>query len=198
MRKIAITGGTASGKSLVCQILQDLGVAYVIDSDEIVRRLFSTETPLGRELIVLLGESVLTNGQFDRKKIAKLVFSHPEKLQALEKILHPVVIKEIRERYRQMQHSQDFALFVVELPLLYEINEENFYDAVISVLSDPSLCHHRFVEKNGRPEEYDQRMQRQLPPQTKAKLANFVIVNNGSKEELKKTVETMIPSLIKM
>jgi dephospho-CoA kinase len=195
LKKIAITGGVASGKSLVCQILKNLGIAYIIDSDAIVHHLLSPDTPIGKKVIALLGNSVTTGGQFDRKKIAELVFSDAQKLEELEKILHPKVLEEIQKQYQLVKDKYD--LFVVEIPLVYEIKAEGFYDAVIVVLSDVKTCKERLKEKNPNSAiEYEDRMQRQIPPEEKAKKADYIIVNNGSIAELQKEVKTLIPSLL--
>ena len=195
LKKVAITGGTASGKSLVCQILKDLIKAYIVDSDAIVHKLLSPETLLGKQIIALLGESVVSGKQFNRKKIAELVFSDPQKLARLEKILHPQVIGEIEKQYLRAKDQYD--LFVVEIPLLFEIDAEKFYDATIAVLSDEEICKNRFKERHPNlPEEYKRRMQRQIPPKEKAKKASFVILNNGSIEDLQNEVKKIIPSLV--
>ncbi len=197
LKKIAITGGTASGKSLVCQIFKNLGVAYIVDSDEIVHRLLSHDITLRDQLVPLLGKEVVTDGKLDRKKIAEQVFSHPEKLQKLEKILHPLVIEEINNRYNQVKNSQNIPLFIVEIPLLYEIQGEDDYDAVVTVISEAALCEKRFTEKNQmKGQDFKNRMQRQLSPEKKAALADFVLTNNGSREELEENVKNLIPLLV--
>ncbi|HSX12427.1 MAG TPA: dephospho-CoA kinase, partial [Rhabdochlamydiaceae bacterium] len=87
LRKLAVTGGLSSGKTTVCKILESLG-AYYISADQIVHRLLSPDTKIGKKIIDLLGPKILNGDQFDRAKIAKIVFSQKDTLNALEKILH--------------------------------------------------------------------------------------------------------------
>jgi dephospho-CoA kinase len=189
LRKVAITGGVSSGKTLVCQFLKECG-AYVVSADEIVYELLSPNTPIGQQVISLLGPWIVVGNTIDRSLIAKIVFSDQKKLTALEKILHPAVIEEIKRQYHQIQHHKPpFTLFAAEVPLLYEANFAPFFDDVITVAADDQTCKERFHEKTGQPmEEYDRRMQRQLPAQQKKAKASFTINNKGTKEELKREV----------
>jgi dephospho-CoA kinase len=194
LRKVAVTGGLASGKTSVCRILESLG-AYVVDSDEVVHQLLSPNTALGKQIIELLGSDVLTEGNFDRKKIAKKVFSEPEKLRSLEQHLHPAVIDEIEKRFQKIKNANKYKFFVAEIPLLYEKEYEKYYDYVIVVTSDPSIARRRFFQRDGHlEEEYEKRMGRQLPPGEKAAHADFVIINNGDENQLKEQVMN-IPNL---
>lgn len=195
MKKVAVTGGLASGKSSVCRILESHG-AYVVSADEIVHQLLSSNTAIGLQVVNKLGSDIITNNHLDRKKIAKIVFSDPEKLRALEEILHPKVFEEIEKQYQMMKNSS-YTLFAAEVPLLYESDGEKYFDAVIAVLSDASLCKMRFQkEGNVKPEEFLLRMSHQLPPVEKAAKADFIIINNGSLVELKSHVESLIPKLV--
>ena len=185
MKKVAVTGGIASGKSSVCRIFRSCG-AYVVNADEIVHQLLSPSTVIGQQVIKLLGTEIVRDDQLDRKKIAKKVFLDSQKLQALENLLHPAVLNEIEKVYRQIKDSKTYALFVAEIPLLYESESEKFYDAVIAVISEPENCKNRFQEATGYSSiEYERRMERQMHPEVKAAKANYVIINNGTFEELK-------------
>ncbi|NNM43880.1 MAG: dephospho-CoA kinase [Chlamydiae bacterium] len=197
LKKVAITGGLACGKSSVCQILKNHGVACVVNADEIVHQLLSTKTDLGHKIARLLGSDVIVNGQFDRKKIAEKVFSDPKKLLDFEKLLHPSTLEEINKRYMQASKSESVPLFVVEIPLLYEIQAEDYYDSVITVVSDENIASQRFMKNTSYgKEEYERRMSRQLPISIKAKRADYIVENNGDLENLKNSVIKLIPSLV--
>jgi len=184
-KKVAITGGTASGKSTVCKVFQDLG-AIAVDADRIVHELLSSDANLGQQIVRLLGEAVLENGKLNRRRIADKVFKDPEILHVLEKILHPAVLRKIEERYQMACQNGFDGLFVAEIPLLYEIGADASFDAVVVVLSDPQKCRERFRHTGYAEEEYERRMKRQWQPDEKARRADYVIRNNGSLEALRK------------
>jgi dephospho-CoA kinase len=195
LKKVAITGGLASGKSTVCRLLETAG-AYVVSADVIVHRLLSLDTPIGQRVANLLGSEVVKDGRLDRPAIAGLVFAHPEKLRELEEILHPAVFHEVRKHYRNAQREQKYRLFVAEIPLLYESAEAAFFDRVVAVIADPALCARRFQESALYPPgEYERRMSQQLPQQEKAARASYTIVNNGSMKELEAHVAKLLKEL---
>lgn len=191
--KIAVTGGLASGKSSVCALLAELG-AYVVSADQIVHQLLSLTTLAGQQVIDLLGSSVLEDGHFNRKKIADSVFSDPQKLKALERILHPAVLKEIEQKYREAK-KHNYKLFVAEIPLLYESETQFHFDYILCVTTEPSLALKRFQDKGYTVEEYQRRMHFQKPLQEKIAKSNFTITNNGTLQELKTQVYSFLKEL---
>ncbi len=184
MKKIAVTGGLSSGKSTVCGIFKDLG-AYTVSSDEIVHNLFLNDRPLQRKIIDLLGSDIVVNNLLDRKKISNKVFSEPLKLQALERLIHPAVFNEIQTRYLQVCDNKEYAFFVAEVPLLFETDSQHLFDYVITVLSSEKKCKERFKIMTGQSEsQFQERMIRQINPKQKAEKADFMLINNGSLDEL--------------
>lgn len=181
---MAVTGGLSAGKTTVCRILESCG-AYVVSADDIVHQLLSPNTKVGQKVIELLGNDVSVGQTFDRKKISEKVFSQPEKLTALEEILHPAVFDEIEKIYTQIKDKNQYSIFVAEIPLFYESKyQTNFYDNVIAVVAEYEICKHRF----GSEQEYEQRMKRQYSQEQKMAQADFIIVNNGDLNQLKTNV----------
>ncbi len=194
LKKIAITGGLASGKSSVCRILAKLG-AYVVDSDAIVHSLLLPDTALGKKIIELLGHSIVEDGHLSRKKMAEIVFRDPQKLEKLETLLHPFVLREIESMYQKASRQKNCPLFAAEIPLLFEIGAEDFFDHVVTVIADEKKCKTRLASIGSSPHDYERRMQRQLSPEAKAKKADFVLINNGSFEDLEKQVQSLFQTL---
>lgn len=188
--KIAITGGVASGKSTVCQQFQKLG-AVVVSADSIVHELLNSQTDLSQKIIRILGPDILRNGKIDRSIVAEKVFKDPKLLRELEAILHPAVLTEIEQRYEKARQAGTSTLFAVEIPLLYEIGAEKFYDAVVAVVADESITKKRWIETGHTPEEYERRMNRQFSQKTKSAKATYTIQNNGTLEDLRIQVERL-------
>jgi dephospho-CoA kinase len=191
LRKIAVTGGLAAGKSTVCQLLKESG-AYVADADEIVRKLLTKESPVGQQVIKLLGPEIITKNQIDRKKISNIVFSNPSKLKDLEMILHPAVREELTRLFNSIKNSKVYRFFVAEVPLLYEAHMENDFDTVIAVAADEATARKRSAGS----QEFDRRSRFQLPPAAKQDKATFVIKNSGDLRALKAQVSALIPQLL--
>lgn len=188
LKKVAVTGGVATGKSTVCRIFQELG-AYVVSADQITHQLLSSNTSLKQQITSLLGDAIFSEGVIDRSKVAKIVFESPALLSKLEALIHPLVKAEVEREWQKAQTKSGYSIFVVEIPLLFEVNWELCYDAIIVVISNEEQSVQRFcLNGNHDKREYFHRMSRQIPPDEKAKKANYVIENNGSLEELKKKV----------
>lgn len=194
LKKVAITGGIASGKTTLCRFFEEKG-AYVLLADKIVHELLIPTTELGKRIIKLLGPSVVVDGFFDRKKIAAVVFNEEELLAKLEQLLHPEVQKVIETRYREVsEKNQKYSLFVVEIPLLYESNMDTYFDQIVVVTADPDKCQQRW----GNAFEYERRLKRQMHPVEKAKKADFVIENNGDLAAFKSSFEKIYEQLTRV
>ncbi len=196
LKKIAITGGVASGKTSVCHFFQKLG-AFTVNADAIVHELLVPDTDLGQQVIRQFGPEVYQNGKIDRKVLAEKAFEDPQQLERLEKILHPAVLRKIEELYAAACRSGTYASFVVEIPLLFEIQGEPFYDCTIAVLADEAVARRRFEQAGFKLIDYDRRMKRQLSPDQKAARAHYTIQNNGSLEDLKKQVVALNRTILK-
>lgn len=188
LRKIAVTGGIASGKSSVCQIFKELG-AFTVDADAVVHKLLDPASSLGKKIAHDLHLDVSSSTpQIFRKQIADKVFKSEERLQKLEALLHPIVNKTIESLYETACKEDKWTCFIVEVPLLFESKADSFYDGIITVISDPFLAERRFLSQGFSKEDYALRMKRQWKVEEKAKQSNWVIQNEGSLEDLKKQV----------
>ena len=167
LKRIAITGGVASGKTSVCQLFKELG-AFVVSADAIVHELLRPDTDLGRQIILQFGTEILENGKFSRRILAEKVFDDSKRLEILEELLHPAVLKQIEELYSRARKEGKYSSFVVE--------------------TDEKVAKRRFELAGFQPEEYEKRMKRQIKPSEKASRAHYTIQNNGTLEDLRKQV----------
>jgi len=198
LEKIAITGGLSCGKSSVCRFLSQLG-AYVASSDNIVHQLLSTDTKLGQEIINLLGTKILVDQKINRSLVAEIVFQDFDLLQALEKITHPVVYNEIDKEFQKQERKYPQpALFVAEIPLLFESDCRIRFDSTVVVIANEEVCIKRFKETNRSTfDQYKKRVSRQIPILEKAKLADYVLINEGSLLDLKEKTLDLYRKLTK-
>lgn len=191
MKRIAITGGLACGKSSVCHFLEELG-AFVVSADSIVHQLLSRDLPTQQAIVDLLGESVKKGNSVDRSEVAKRVFANPELLSRLERLLHPEVQREMQRQYEAAQQSGRYILFVAEIPLLFEAEMEDLFDETVAIVCDQATSEGRY----GRA-DFALRSARQLTPPEKAARADHVIVNQGTLSELKEESRKLFERLIK-
>lgn len=197
LKKIAITGGLSCGKSTVCRILKELG-AYVVSADNIAHQLLSPETDSGKQVIKLLGPSIVVKNQIDRSVVAKMVFNNPGLLHSLEQILHPAIRDEIEKEYQKASRMKEIKLFVAEIALLFESSFFNNYDFSVAVVAPEAAAKQRYLESTGRSaDDFDKRSARQLSQEEKASRADYVISNNGNLDNLKNATVDLFKQLTK-
>ena len=190
LKKIAVTGGIASGKTAVCHILKTHG-ARVLLSDKIVHRLLEEDPECIKRVVQLLGEAVLTDGKIDRKKVAAVVFSNKEKLRSLENILHPKLFAVIDQEYEKEKKEKTASCFVVEMPLVQEIGKAKDFDTIVFVDCSEETAKSRLKEELS----YDQRMARQWTREKKIKHADYVLENSGTMETLKQNTLELLKEI---
>jgi dephospho-CoA kinase len=191
-----LTGGMGSGKTTVGKLFKALG-AYVLDADEICRSLVEPGKPAWREIIDLLGNSILKDDQtLDRRKIADIVFNDPEKKKALEAILHPRVMEEEQAIYKDILKNDPGALVIIDAALLIESENYRKVDKVVVIACDEETQLQRIMAKNTfSREDAQRRLQQQMPMDEKIKFADYVLHNDSGLLELKKKVEALFHQL---
>ncbi len=184
---IGLTGGIACGKSLVSGFFRDLGMP-VIDADQIARQVVEP----GQEAY----QKILTHfGTLHRAQLAEIIFSDPEKKKVLESITHPAIFKEIAEQVRQLI-GQGQQKIVIDAALLFESGLDKQMDWKILVRVDPVLQLKRLIERDHLSElQAKTRLEAQMPPSEKEKLAHFVIDNSGTPEDTRKQLLLIIPQM---
>ena len=194
MKKIAITGNVATGKSTVCRILKDHG-AYTLSSDTIIHQLLANDPSCIEQVISLFGSKVITDKKIDRKKVADIVFNDEEKLKALESLLHPLLLRRIDEEFKKVEAEGKENYFVVELPLVQEIGREKDFDLIVAVVSDNDEAMKRFTQAGFTRNGFLKRNARQWDPEKKATHADYAIENDGTFEDLKQKILEMIKEI---
>lgn len=187
MLHVGLTGNIGSGKSTVARLLQELG-AELIDADQLARQ--ATADPAVLERIrTVFGDEVVVNGALDRAALARIVFADDEQRQQLNAIVHPWVRAE-SERLLEAYRAQGAQVVVQDIPLLYETGQGDRFDAVIVVSAPLELRVQRVGERSGlSAEEVRRRDAAQWPLDRKAALADFVIDNSGTAEQLEAAVK---------
>jgi len=186
--RVALTGGIGSGKSLVGEILEELG-ALVIDSDQLAREVIERGSPGYEEVITAFGDSILSEGQIDRAKLAAVVFKEEDLRKKLESIIHPLV-REAAEKLAKNLPSG--AILVNQIPLLVESDGAKRFDFVITVSADEEIRRERLRLRGLKDYEITERMAAQVADLDREKIANYILRNDGSIDELTRAVKALM------
>jgi dephospho-CoA kinase len=193
---VGLTGGVASGKSVVSRILKEEG-AYLIDADQIARELVQPRTSAWEELVKVFGKEILQkNGSIHRKQLAAKVFSDPTQRDLLNRTLHPRIKEEMGRRLKAIGQKDPEAIVVIDAPLLVEMGNHREMDKVIVVISTEAQQIARLREREGMDQEEARRiMASQMATKEKVKVADFVIRNEGSLEETERRAREVFQEL---
>lgn len=195
---LGLTGSIGSGKSFVVSCFREMG-AEVISADDLAREVIQPHTSGYHELINEFGTDILEpDGSVNRSALASIVFKSSEKLQKLEQIIHPRVRAREEELIAQYANSSPHVeLTVLEIPLLFETGAEDLCDAVAVVTLDDDTRFKRLMEARGMTrEKIEQRLSAQLSQNEKINRADYLIDNNGSKENTRDQVEKLYTRLV--
>ena len=189
MKVVGLTGGIASGKSVVSGMLADLGVK-IIDLDKIAREVVEPNKPAWEEIIECFGEELLLSDRtIDRKALGERVFANSEAREKLNEITHPRIIRKLFkliEKYRREKEE----VVVVDAALLFETKMDGWLKPVIVVSANEEDQIKRLQERDGyRREQTLERIQAQMTLKEKVGLADYVIDNSGSREDTRRQVE---------
>jgi len=193
MYLVGLTGGIASGKSYVANLLTEFG-ASTIDADQVAREVVVPGSPGLVQVVGVFGyEILLSSGELDRAKLGAIVFADPKKRLELEEILHPL----IKARTTQLIGEQASEIVVYAVPLLVEANVDYPFDAIITVEAGVENQVSRLMQSRSMAEsDARARIEAQTSASDRESRANFVIDSSGTKEQTKRQVELVWQKLI--
>jgi len=181
MPTIGLTGNFGMGKTTVLELFKNLG-AHTFNIDEFVHDILGKDIII-RKITRLLGDEVLMKTSsgisLNKTKVAGIIFSNPDKRKAIEEIIHPGVLKEIKAIRSNILKENPDALIIFEVPLLFEAHYENHFDKTIVVHSKRQTAINRLTEKGFTKDDILKRFRTQMPIYRKKDHADFIIENNG-------------------
>lgn len=188
MKKIGVTGGIASGKSLVCRILEEMGYP-VFYSDQMAKELMRTDYNVRRQIIELFGVEAYCGDQLNTKHLASLAFKDPVLLEKMNQIIHPAV----RRSFDVWCEKQNKAIVFNEAAILFETGAYLKFDATLLVTAPVEMRIKRSMtrDKSSR-DEVMQRMNKQWSDERKIPLATFVLINDDETPVVKQLEDFLL------
>lgn len=196
VRRVALTGGIATGKSHVRAQFEALGVP-TIDADRLARDAVAPGTAGLTAVVRRFGRDILdSSGGLDRRKLASIVFASDAARRDLEAIIHPEVRRLMDEWFASLD-PRAHPIAIADIPLLYEVGREKAFDDVIVVACDPETQVRRVVERDHVSDaEARQRLAAQMPIEEKVRRADFVIRSDHSIEETNRRVREVLDAVV--
>ena len=194
VRIIGITGGIASGKSTVTEFLRQQGYK-VIDADQVVHELQEPGERLYQALLSTFGPAILQeDGRLDRPKLGAMIFGNPDLLAQSSQLQNEIIREELAGRRDLLAEMED--IFFMDLPLLFELQYEDWFDQIwlVDVTEETQLS--RLMTRNALSQvEAEKRIAAQLSLQEKRKRADVLIDNNGSLEATRQQIRDALQKL---
>lgn len=197
MKVIGITGPSGAGKTTLSSILKSNYSSYIIDADEVAKKLSNnTKTKYFEEIVNLFGKAILRNdGNLKRKEIAKIIYQDKEKRKALNNLTFKYVVDDINKQLNEIEKS-NYKYIGIDVPLLYEAKMEKICDYVIAVVAEDQKKINRICKRDNITEELaKERLKIQNDNEFFAKKADFVIHNDGTLEKLENSLKEIIDKI---
>ena len=197
MLTAGLTGGIASGKTMVAHVFRELG-AEIIDADKIARQVVEPGSVGLERIKAYFGAGVLTSeSRLERALLAAEVFSDNSRLEKLNSLLHPLIAAQIHARLESLRHEGFDGVVIVDVPLLFECGWQDMFDRSIVVYCEPGLQRQRLMQRNGLDAaQADARIAAQMPLCEKKIAADFVVDNQGTVQSLRRKVAALYAQLL--
>ena len=185
MLKVGLTGGIGSGKSSVSSLFEEWG-AFIFDADAVAKDILNNDSTAQSEIIAEFGTDVLNkDGKIEKKKLSRIAFQDENHQLRLNTTIHPYVFRKIDSSFDKILEKNEHEIFCVDAALIYESGADAHMDYVIVVTSHLRLRTERVMERGGLTrEEFLRRLELQWPDEDKTHMADYVIHNNGTREDL--------------
>jgi dephospho-CoA kinase len=177
---VGLTGGIATGKSTVSDLLRALG-CVIIDADVLAREVVRPGEPALARVVAEFGDVLRPDGTLDRAKVAAIVFAEPERRRRLEAILHPAIRERFLARLDALERDGFDGLVVFDAPVMIESGNEKNMDRLVVVVTDEATQRARLVARDADAADGERRIASQMPLADKARLADYVIDNSGDR-----------------
>jgi dephospho-CoA kinase len=184
---VALTGGIASGKSVVSKILEELG-CYIHHADKIAHGLMEPEKPAWEKIVAHFGNKILNEDKtIDRSKLGKIIFSAEKERRFLNELIHPLVLEKKKEVINRLEKEGHYNIFISEAALTIEAGFAEFFDKIIMTYCKKEVQIKRLMERDGISRKQTMKIiKSQMQPQEKKKYADYIIDSSSS---LQSTVE---------
>lgn len=194
MPTIGLTGNFGMGKSTVLKMFGRMG-AFTYDIDIFVHSILEKPAII-KKISRVIGNSVLSKRSskptLNKKRVASMIFNDPKKRKAVEKIIHPEVLRLIKQAETKILKKEPEAVIVFEVPLLFEAGYEKHFDKIIVVYSNMKNALKRLAGKGFSRDEAVSRMSAQMPVSVKLKLSDYRINNNYDLQRTEKRVKKIL------
>ena len=194
---VGLTGGIATGKSTVSALLRQLG-CEIIDADLLAREVVEPGQPALTQIVTEFGRDVVTaTGELDRKKLGAIVFANPERRRRLEAITHPAIRDRFLARLDELAEQGFVGLVVFDAAVMIESCNYKNMDRLVVVVTDEATQMARLRGRDGTDVPENQRkISSQMPLADKARLADYVIDNSGTREATAEQVRRVFAALM--
>jgi dephospho-CoA kinase len=184
---VALTGGIASGKSVVSSILEELGCT-LHHADRVAHEIMEPGKPAYKKIVAHFGKKILNKDKtINRSRLGKIIFSDKKEQNFLNELIHPLVLKKKKETIEKLRKERTHTIFISEAALTIEAGFIDFFDKIIVVYCKKEIQVERLMERDHiNRKEALKKLMSQMAPEDKLKYADYIIDTSGS---LKNTVE---------